>query len=464
MNRATRSQPRLMSIVIPYGDERRRGEYVDNWLAQTYPADRYEFIAVVNPGDRMIPELRARLRDHDQIVLSDSRDLNAMYAAGIAASKGELLLLSEDHVVSETICVEQAVQGIIEHGLDGGSVAWGYINLTKTAATEELACRRDSVAWSLPDAWNTVRFRGFVIWRDVLESVGSFDLGYGLFAEASLAAKLHAAGFNVKNYGSTPMLSHVNTLRLSAVGRNTISYAAKCRAFAAHHDPVYCERYFDVSQFAHRVLASPGRLRWQVAAAAARFRFLFARRDATRLDAYSAYCHAKTELGWRIAPADGCFDFATTPAVSGSARTDLLLERLHHLCPVEHHLGVAFRWSAPAFKHQVRFDAPGSYRMHIDTGSIRGHASQLPLTLAWNGRNIDNEGIRSDERWISVEIRVETAGVGTLSATTQRLALEPATGETRALGLPICGVWFEPVLSDSAFATDRSMVGTSADS
>ena len=468
MNREVRTDPRLVSVVVPYKDERRCGEYVDNWMAQTYPADKYEFVAVVNPSDRMVPELRARLRPHDQIVVSESREQTTMYAEGVAAAKGELLLLSEDHVVSETTCLERAVRGIVEGNLDGGSVAWGDINLTKTAAIEELACARDSVAWGLPGAWNTVRFRGFVIWRDVLESVGGFDVGYGLFAEASLAAKLHAAGSTIAKFGSEPMLSHVNTLSLSAVGRNTARYASQCRAFAAHNDPTYCERYFSVSQYSSRVTASPGTFRWRAAAAVARVRFELARSPSARLDAYTAYNAAQIELGWRVAPKDARFDFATVPSVSASARTDLVLERLHDVSSVEEFNGSSFRWSAPTFRHRLSFGAAGSYRMHLDTGSIRGHASAIPLTLTWNGKPIDEDRIRRDHRWIAAEIEVEAAGEGTFGVEVERLRVEPNTGEKRALGLPICAIWFEPVHSDasqsadsdSAIVANRSLAGT----
>jgi hypothetical protein len=113
-----RQQPDMVSVIIPYYPGRRHIEYVDTWINQMYPANRYELIYVLGRSDPFAKKIEKRLRAHDTLIVTDEMDINARFAVAVEASRGELLLFSEDHVAAEPFCIERLTEIFVADQLE----------------------------------------------------------------------------------------------------------------------------------------------------------------------------------------------------------------------------------------------------------------------------------------------------------------------------------------------------------
>jgi len=242
------SAPPLISVIIPFGDPRGRPEHLASWTRdQTLPAEQFELI-VVTPDlkPKRDAAIRSYLRPQDSLMTCDRAGAFACYAAGVKAARGSYLFFSEDHCLADPECLEAAARFMEDPAYVGASVRWRGINHTGVAKMEDLLAEHDSRQWSLPGHWNKLRIRGFILLRDAYDQVGGLKPAYGAFAEALLAAELHAKGYTIGSIAEAGV-RHVNTYYLSEIFDNIWSYAWGESAYCDTHERNFCERYFAAS-------------------------------------------------------------------------------------------------------------------------------------------------------------------------------------------------------------------------
>jgi hypothetical protein len=482
----------LVSVIIPYGDRRARPQHIASWTRrQTLPADRFEVIVLANAGVECEADLRKLLRPHDRLLLTEGEGQYGMYALGAEAAWGELLFFTEDHCVADRACLEATLRHLAKGGCDGASVRWGDINRTAVARMEQLAAAVDAKQWFEEGHWNRVRVRGFAIPRRAYREAGGFRPEYGPFAEAALAASLHARGCRL---GFVPDggVRHVNTFTLADLAENARNYTRGECLYCARHDREFCDRYFAATAVAAEASSVPAaEWREQVRALGGALRGAKRPADAVGLGSELARALARRlrgplslRLGARLAVLSGRLRFAFWwfnerrrveafrdywTAVVRCARADYFAEHapaalapiraagevsLYQLpgpYPVEHHGGKTFRWTAPVAT--FRFDLPpGDHVVEIDTQELRGPTPTLPLRLTWNGRVVPPEWVVREKGRVSLAIPREAfadAPEQRLTVVIPPLSLPPGP-DRRRLGLPICSLRVTPSRSGPA--------------
>jgi hypothetical protein len=486
----------LVSVVVPYGDVRRRPEHVATWTRQqTLPGDRFEVIVLAGrlpPAEEAA--VRGELRPQDRFLRRDADGQFAMYAAGAEAARGALLMFTEDHCLADPGCLETVVRYFRANDCDGASVHWGSVDHTAVARVEGLACDISLRKWAAPGHWDRVRIRGFAVRREVYRDAGGFEGRWGHFAEAVLAARLHARGRRI-DFMDGPGVRHVNTWTLAHAFRNARGYAWYEAEFGDAGDPEFCERYFYISAMLAGAAPPPAddlrrrrrtvqavlrreaargvRPFWRAARAlvpewlnavawsasgsararlAARLALLGARLrfalwwwdEARRLAAFCDYwtgavrCARADYVARNPRPAPPPLRFADTPGGR------LAPQHLPCPYPVEQYGGRTFRWTGPVATFPLDL-APGDYRLEIDTGELRGPVERLPVWVVWCGRVLEPEQVRRQGGRLSVELTREMFAGGRpwLGVAAPALRLS-GTADRRRLGLPICSIAVVP--------------------
>jgi len=484
----------LFSVIIPFGDPRAMPEHLDSWMQQTFANERFEVIVVANPKVTNVAKLRERVRPHDRLLCVDAACPFPMYAAGAKEARGEILFFTEDHCLGDPDCLEAAAKFLEDKAYAGATVRWRHINRTVVARMEELVNEADSRTWFEPGHWNNLRIRGFALRRESYHEVGGIQSEYGRFAEAVLAARLHAQGHSI-GFVHAAGVQHINTYTLSEIRKNARNYTLSECAYCTSHDEPFCERYFsapstlasfrqpsaqdvtrqrrDLGLVLSEALRGhwPGwrtglqllgesmhgrsaglrnawaRLRLPAKMLISRVGFaLFGFREAWRLRAFKAYWQAVVQAA-RIE----YFARHPTPDRGHSPLTpngdgEIPLEQLPRLYPIEIYRGTRFRWTPPVAMFCLRLPA-GQHLVEIDTRGFRGPASRLKVSLVWNRRPVPRSSMRADETSISFAVDSQINGAETDQFLTIVIPamLRLGTRERRRLGMPIAALHIRPM-------------------
>jgi hypothetical protein len=483
----------LISVIVPFGDPRGRVEHLDSWTQQTLAPERFEVIAVANPQSISEAAIRERLRPHDRLLSTHVSYPFPMYSAAADAARGAILFFTEDHCIADPECLEAAARFLEDEAYAGATVRWGHINHTVVARMEQLLNEIDARTWFEADHWNNVRIRGFALRRSVYRELGGFQAEYGEFAEALLAAQLHAQGHRI-GFVTEAGVIHVNTHTLDEIRNDAQQYTWGECAYCTTHDEDFCDRYFSASTAfpparlpaAHterdlRDLGlvrdeafrgrGPGRIAaflligewlylrtsrirvwlWRKIIApfpilTARMRFALWRfNEAAQLRAFKDYWRAIV----RAARADyfsrdGTEARPRLPLVP-NAQGEIPLSKLHGLYAMETHKGTTLRWTPPVTSLLFTLQ-PGDYLVEIDTQGLRGSSHRLPLSLLWNGRLLPARELRRSDGRLSFRINRQACDpAGQQRATIVIPAISRiGTREQRRLGLPIVSLHVLP--------------------
>jgi hypothetical protein len=495
----------LVSVVIPYGDPRGRPEHLATWTReQTLPGDRFQVIVVAGrlaPGEEAA--LRSYLRPQDRLLRAEARNQFAMYAVGAEAARAELLFFSEDHCLADPGCLEAVVEFFAGSDWAAACVRWGHINKTSVGRMEQLAIDRSTRVWSQEGHWNRVRIRGFGIRREAYRAAGGFDERYGLFAEAILAARLHAAGCRVGSVAGSG-IRHINLRYLGEFSRNAWDYTWGECVYSDGHDPDFCQRYFGAPALLEAVGPAPRaelrrrraalravlgraavggppgraavprlargwlanlareaagplgpRLGARLAVLRARLRYAFWRFDeGYRFDAFLDFWHATVHRARLEYVARHPRPAPTPLRAPGAEVAEFGPAQLPGPYPVETYRGRTFRWTEPVSTVPFAL-APGHYTVEIDTAGLRGPAEELPLALVWQGRLLrPDEVIRHGDR-LRLALAPEhfTGGEQWLGVVIPPLPVR-GSAERRRLGLPIAALRVAPPVAARSLVSE----------
>src|ERR1043166_4486833 len=494
MSKAHSSDTILISVLVPFGDPRGRAKHLDSWTQQTLALERFEIIAVANPQSINEAAIRDRLRPHDRLLLTNAPYPFSMYSAAAAAARGAILFFTEDHCIADPDCLEAAARFLEDGAYAGATVRWGHINFTAVARMEQLLNEIDALTWFEAEHWNNVRIRGFALRRSVYGELGGFQVEYGEFAEALLAAQLHAQGCRIGFIGEAGV-THINTHTLDEICDDVWQYTRGECAYCTTHDEDFCDQYFSAStafqttrlpaaadterDLRHLWLVQdeafrgrgPGRIaallligEWlhlrtsrsrmwlrrriitPFSILTARMRFVLWRcNEAAQLRAFKDYLYASV----RAARAEyfSRDDTKARPQVPlmPNARGEIPLSKLHGLYAMETHHGRRLRWTPPVTSLLFTLQ-PGDYVVEIDTQNLRGPVNRLPVSVVWNGRLLPGHELRRSDGRLSFRIdRQDCDPAGQQSATIVIPAVSRiGTRERRRLGLPIVSLHVLP--------------------
>jgi hypothetical protein len=465
------------------------------WLEQQgCAAESYELIIIEDRTTRDLARtITSKLRCWDQ-VLEHNGNSRAQFHAGANRARGRVIFFTESHAIPEPRTLANARMILEDERVDG---FMGHVYSSWTNAVGHAEAARfdlDSAIWSHRDHWAKCGMFALAIRRDSYESVGGLETRYAEFAEHHLAAKLKVSGAR-KIYAPSVALEHRVLSSLSDLDRAVRRYITGESLFRLSTSPLTPERQLFpappewtqtlvernrpagsvVAPLARRlasdrdVLASPldrseslrqlgnwlshgramGHLRlvraWLVAAAA-RLRFSSARTQHERDAAYASY-HDALARAWRIRLA--LHDGRRLPSYQGCSYIypiETLDERaLWGFSRQEQHEGLPFRWTAPFSAISVRLKG-GAYRGAIQLARIRRPPDGAVAIFA--GRRRIQPLIFDSSTWtLSFGLRSRRGGgIRPLCLSIHVPAWDASTGpDSRALGLPIRGLSFEPI-------------------
>ncbi|MBL8794362.1 MAG: hypothetical protein JNM56_10690 [Planctomycetia bacterium] len=477
----TQSAGPSISVVIPFQDPRGRPEHLASWTrGQTLAGARYEIIVVAHENDAHQEALREQLRPGDRLLLTAATGPFAMYAVGAEAARGEILFFSEDHCIADRGCLEAVARYLADASHDGGSVRWGHINRTEVARMEQLVSEIDARVWFQEGHWNRVRSRGFAIRRSVYLAAGGFAAEYGLFAEAILAARLHAQGRRV-GYIAESGVRHINSLTLTEIRANIEDYSRHECLYLSRQNWDFCESYFAASTVVQEATPLAAAAAWWMQTRAVAAALLAAARSyPTAIPALVgellhapwrlARCAWSSRLASRLALLTARWRYAfwnfnerrqlaafrdhwqavvrwtranyfaqTVPPAAPplwAAHQAIPLTQLPGPYPVEEQEGRPVRWTKPVATWRLNL-SPGAHDIHIDTRALRGPTAALPIWFWWNGTPIPRAAVACQEGWL----RIRVASKQSTGDAEQHLTIvTPATrlpGCGRRLGLPV---------------------------
>ncbi len=487
------SQPSI-SVILPFQDPRGEPEHLASWTRrQTLAPHLFEVVVVTNKqAPEHEKEIRRYLRPKDQLITADVVGPYPMYAIGARAARGSTLFFSEDHCLADPGCLSAVSEFMQDESMDGATVRWRHINRTVVARMEQLVNELDARTWNQPEHWNKVRIRGFALKRRVYNRVGGIEAEYGGFAEAILAARLHAGGYRL-GFIDKAGVQHINTFTLDELFKSAWDYSLNESRFCAQNDPYFCERYFSASTVLCQGLAVPRQLGGRLASAIWQVLRRECRQPAPSIKLMLTWTKALVRplavfsLGrWplilqaQLAVALAFLRFHLVwfneqlrlRAFTGFWSSIVHWARLHYivnnmtaivgtnalccsdaevpgswnavgLLPLERYSGKSFRWTGPVAA--MFFNLPaGDYQGVIDTGGLRGPADEIPLALLWNEHLIAREQIRGsrDKIVFSISSRMFSPGMAQrLTIATVPLNVK-GSEERRCLGVPICSLRF----------------------
>jgi hypothetical protein len=192
------SRPRF-SIVVPLYDCRDAGlGALESALAQRYPRDRFEVIAVI---DAAAPPLAERLRgcDHAVAVDADFQSIECeltLFDAGAGKARGEYLYFIEGHTVLELDALAALDAHFSAHP-DSAIVCGRRRNHARTALGRLVGTNNDAHEERARRRGDFTLGANCVIRRSVFDRLGGLDPRYMRFGETVLYDRALCAGERV---------------------------------------------------------------------------------------------------------------------------------------------------------------------------------------------------------------------------------------------------------------------------
>jgi hypothetical protein len=190
------------SIVIPFQSHRSCAlDCIRAWVAtQKLPCRDYEIVAVlpVADPDRLREPIKALLRPHDRLLLSDATHDVAQSVAGAAAATGDYLVFTESHAWPE----HDVLLGMLaefERHPEWAALSCRTISVAPTRLSRAESDHYDhDIDLALTGhPWRRVLNQIFVTRRQAYFDIGGYDPGLQHFAEWELAARYFDKGLKI---------------------------------------------------------------------------------------------------------------------------------------------------------------------------------------------------------------------------------------------------------------------------
>lgn len=483
-----------LSVLVPQAmhDSRQSVEFLSSWTDQVGvdPLD-YEIIVAVNAQyPAVVDRCQALVREHDRVIAVHGENEMHYYEFAIRAAQGRLLLFTEDHVRADEKCVRGVLDFFENSKAEAAFLRSGHINSNRFAGAEADAYNeRLRDVWLQPGCWDRVQLRGCVLTPELLQAAGGFPWQYSLFCTRLLGARIRQLNQTIE-YCSGATIHHVNLPRPGLLQHDVTLYVnGECQYSDEQHAPhidgyialpdILLRRRDRAEQPAHEAYAN---LASTLVAQLSRkpslgtlttLAHLFEEglrlAPEALLGPRSDYCKEllrlmRTRVAYDVrkyferhkvdaferlweayanhARAKHCL--TPLPQVKGPRRNPLVNDqlnvRLNGFYQSEDWQGQRFQWSKPLASITLKL-VPGSYRVGIDTGGLRGSDYDFSFALFFNGKLIDRERLETDENWISFPVTENMFRVGR----PQRISLivsplSHRSGETRRLGIPLFAV------------------------
>lgn len=496
-----------VSVVIAFEDPRAEAELLRTWTqSQTLPAEEFEIVVVTDGAHPVVDRaLAGLLRPQDVLVRAEGVERFVLCNIGAEVALAETLMFTEDHCLAEPGCLELAVRTLAEQKVDCSSLNWGNINENYVGAFEEQVTRENMEIWQQPGHWNMLRARGFVITRRAFEKAGCFPSGYGLFAEAVFAARLHEAGIKV-GYTSEVGVRHINSGSLVDLAGNARNYSYhECRGAVAL-EAAFFDQYFNMGEvlFTHRIppreaiaavrlvwreakrelraqrsrfkpwrLIAWGRLlveTWGQSLSAVPLRWqarvatwmawvgcqIWRRNTGRRYAAFSSFWRCvvhKTRTDFftrrrspvREAPGAGRYEGAKLAQLPGWG-----------IYPTERVEGRQIRWTRGLAL--IPFELPaGEHEFVLDSGGLRAGDCQFPFVIYWGRHRVARRELRFDGPKVSFSVAATGRGRQWLRILVP--VLLSAADDGRRLGFPLAGIQVQAVETGAMRAIGTASFG-----
>jgi predicted dehydrogenase len=203
--------PRL-SVIVGMADHRGVGlRAVSSWTeGQRCDPRAFELIMILDHRvGKLADTLRARLRPWDQCLELETTNEMEQRAVAAKLARGEYLLFTEPHVISEPEAIAEAIR-FFETQPDAGFCGRSMpIPGNLFTYNETRMFREAFTEWSKRGNWAKVYSRGFGIRKSVYEEVGGFQHRYRDFAEPLIGAMLKERGYEL-GYAPGVGLQHLD--------------------------------------------------------------------------------------------------------------------------------------------------------------------------------------------------------------------------------------------------------------
>ena len=202
-----------VSIIIPFQAHRARAlDCIRGWVAtQELPSHDYEIVAVlpVADPDRLREPIKALLRPHDRLILSNATHDVAQSVEGAAASTGDYLVFTESHAWPEHDVLFDMLAEFERHP-DWAAFSCRTISVapTRLSRAESDHYDRDILLALTGHPWRKVLNQIFVTRRQAYIDTGGYDPGLQHFAEWELAARYFDRGLTIGFAPQITILHH----------------------------------------------------------------------------------------------------------------------------------------------------------------------------------------------------------------------------------------------------------------
>lgn len=482
----------VVSVLIPeaLSDPRRKSYYLESWTkAQLPPGLPFEVVMAMKNGyESYSNELRQFLRPQDQLILGDFSSEMACYQAAAEAAIGKYLLITENHAIAETDCLEKLISFVQSETHRAASLRSKFQNFTHLDRQEE-GLYEDYLTgkWLKSGEWDRVRLRGFVIEKELYFELGGLPEDYGLFSEEYFAYRLSHAGVPV-GYVEDAAVRHVNVGTFSGLRHDIEDFAhGECVFRDIEYEKSQLNYFGEPEIWRQRAVSIPGMRRrlekscfaigrnslteshFALAASAflragshgvlsripkkmwsqrAEFRIQWLRfctcifqkskygrkafesmwqaiRDATRL----RYFEERPEPEGYELPETFHFSEADPPQLLGFHQR-------------ESYDGRTFRWTEPLASVRLRL-RPEAHQVTIDTNQIRGADCDFPFGIVFNEKSISKFERKNGKLSFRLEKGWFVEGEQLLILFSQ--PLRRSKEESRKLGFPVFDLQCSPV-------------------
>ncbi len=471
----------LFSVIIPLEFHRGHWERCwQGWQAQSLSPSEFEIIMVVPPDFPQCDKLKDLLGGRGRIEYSQARHDIGLCADGAAVARGRFLFFTESHCWPEPDVLELCLEALRDRpgwaGLSCGSVP---VTHNKLSVAEADMYDADIEYGMNRHPWRKILDQCFVTRREPYHRCGGFQAEFGHFSEWLLAARYHAAGFEI-GYLPQARLHHYYVGDLAELKTFTLDFVAGEIAFFNRDSPEpsrdlleappewICRDNFEpgtaraILWMVVADLAAPGAwslgslrriCRWLVpaiagdrleratSAAAVRYTYLalrlamvLATRDqlGRRLKDYIAALVRSQRLA-QVGLARRKGLPAAPQRQEVKSRTRPILASQTGFYPLEQHDGCQFRWSET--EAAIRIEArPGRLALQIGCAQFRSLSNNIDLRFYCDGRRLPKGATKPATDGFELQIVVPSSGTTDVGWLCRAF---PAARDPRALGLPV---------------------------
>lgn len=206
-----------LTVVIPLFDKRvEEEECLESWCrAQTLSRESYEVIVTSNGTNRDAEgRVQAFLSEPDRLITIEEANMAGLYHAGAEAASAPLIFFTELHCVAERECLQELVKYLAENDCAGAFTS-SYGDYSNPFSSVE-AQLFDALfeRWKEKGASDKILLRGVVIRRSCYFEAGGFVPRYRRFCDSLLGARLEDLGHEI-HYAPKARLLHYYSTRYS---------------------------------------------------------------------------------------------------------------------------------------------------------------------------------------------------------------------------------------------------------